>query len=365
VITVLVTGVGGGGHGRQVLKALRMSQQGYRIVGTDMTAMSMGLYEVDRAAIVPGATDPDYVMALLDLCKCEGVKVLITGSEPELLAVAKHRDEFLSAGVLPLINTPHCLDVCMDKHKTLDFLSNCGLPTPWYQQADTKYPLHIPAYRFPVIVKPSVSSGGSAHVYLAQNNEELSFFVRYVQRQGLSPVVQQYIGSYDQEYTVGVLTDLHDGSLIGSIALRRYNLSGLSNRMRVYKSPSNRYDSGSGNRSGEPYVISSGISQGEVQDFPEVRDVCEQIAIKLGSKGPMNFQCRKDNDRVYVFEINPRFSGTTGMRALLGFNEPDILIRRSLLNEKDIKVEYKKGVVLRGLEERYIELGTSNQGTLL
>ena len=44
-------------------------------------------------------------------------------------------------------------------------------------------------------------------------------------------------------------------------------------------------------------------------------------------------QCRYVGDQVVTFEINPRFSGTTFIRALAGYNEPDLLLRREVLGE--------------------------------
>jgi carbamoyl-phosphate synthase large subunit len=58
------------------------------------------------------------------------------------------------------------------------------------------------------------------------------------------------------------------------------------------------------------------------------------------------------NDKVYLFEINPRFSGTTSLRAMVGFNEPDLLIRKHILNEPikpNFSFQYAK--VVRGLDE--------------
>lgn len=34
------------------------------------------------------------------------------------------------------------------------------------------------------------------------------------------------------------------------------------------------------------------------------------------------------------FEINPRFSGSAPIRAIAGFNEPDMIIRNFVFNEK-------------------------------
>ena len=41
---------------------------------------------------------------------------------------------------------------------------------------------------------------------------------------------------------------------------------------------------------------------------------------------------------------------------MVGFNEPDIMIRKHLLKENiNTDFDYKEGYILRGLEEQYIE----------
>ena len=69
-------------------------------------------------------------------------------------------------------------------------------------------------------------------------------------------------------------------------------------------------------------------------------------------KGAINIQCRFVDGVVKVFEINPRFSGTTSLRAMAGYNEPDILIQKHLFNadiEKNFK--YEEVNILRSLIE--------------
>jgi carbamoyl-phosphate synthase large subunit len=198
------------------------------------------------------------------------------------------------------------------------------------------------------VVKPSIGGGGSNNTFLVQEVDELKFASLYLIRQGKTALIQEYVGTPEDEYTVGVLSTL-SGKLVGSIALHRYILSGLSNRIRL----SNR----TGRKELSPLlVISSGISQGVIADFPEVRNACEKIAEKLCSQGPINIQCRFVDGNLYPFEMNPRFSGTTHIRALMGFNEPDLLIRHHLLGEPlpDL-VTYQFGPVLRGLSERWVK----------
>jgi carbamoyl-phosphate synthase large subunit len=56
-----------------------------------------------------------------------------------------------------------------------------------------------------------------------------------------------------------------------------------------------------------------------------------------------------------IFEINPRFSGTTSIRAMMGYNEPDLLLRRHLRGEAlTPRFPYRSGMVLRSLGETLV-----------
>jgi carbamoyl-phosphate synthase large subunit len=55
-----------------------------------------------------------------------------------------------------------------------------------------------------------------------------------------------------------------------------------------------------------------------------------------------------------VFEINPRFSGTTSLRAMAGLNEPDLLLRRHLLNHNiGQNASYQEVTIHRSLSETF------------
>jgi carbamoyl-phosphate synthase large subunit len=345
-MNVLVTGVGGGGHGEQILKALRLSTIKYRIIGTDMSPISKGLVNVDIPYLLPPANDPSYTDKLLELCKKHDVKAVFHGSEPELKVMNANREKIEAAGLFLPINPSNVIDICMDKFKTVQFLKDNGFRFPLSARITSKEDLEKVDF-MPVVLKPSVGGGGSANLMLAQTREELQVFGQYLLTIYSEFIVQEYVGTPDNEFTVGVLSSM-TGELINSIAVKRMILTSLSNRI---KAP---------NRTGKPELgkilaISSGVSQGEIGRFSEVTKPCEHMANVLGSTGAINIQCRFVNGEVYVFEINPRFSGTTSLRAMVGYNEPDILIRKHILGE-DVKpfFDYKTGYILRGLEESYI-----------
>jgi carbamoyl-phosphate synthase large subunit len=346
-LTVLVTAVGGGGHGEQILKALRLARIPLRIIGGDMSSFASGLQRVDRAYLLPPASDPDYLDVLLELCRTEGVRVLFHGSEPELKLFSKHRARLQAAGLFLPINPAEVIDLCMDKVRTCEFLAAHGFTVPPFRKVRTTadalaFP-HLPA-----ILKPSVGGGGSANVYLVQEPGEVEVLARQLLTVYDEFIIQAYVGTPDEEYTVGVLSDM-DGNLLHSIAVRRYILSSLSNRIKVPNRSKNA-------RLGPVLAVSSGVSQGVVGRFPHVTEPCERMANALGAAGPLNIQCRFAEGQVQVMEINPRFSGTTSLRAMVGFNEPELLIRKHVLGEViEPRFPYREGTIMRSLEETFIQ----------
>lgn len=342
-VTVMVTGVGGGGHGEQIFKALRLSDMHYRIVAADMAPQSKALFLADKAYLLPRANHPHYLESLLDICRQEDVKALFHGSEPELRVFAENRKRIEAQGLFLPINTTEVIRRCMNKGATCAFLRDHGFAYPQFltlrRVEDT-----IGFSKFPAVIKPSLGSGGSADAFIIQNKEELDFYARAMLSFHDECILQEYVGTHQDEYTVGVLTDM-DGGLLHSIAVKRSILSALSNRMKI-PNRTGRADLG------PVLALSSGISQGEIGPFPEVTRQCEDIALALGSRGPLNIQCRLVGGTVYVFEINPRFSGTTSLRAMAGFNEPDLLVRRHVLGQPvQPGFPYARGIITRGLDE--------------
>jgi carbamoyl-phosphate synthase large subunit len=114
-------------------------------------------------------------------------------------------------------------------------------------------------------------------------------------------IVQEYLGEEDAEYTAGCFCD-REGELRGTIVLRRWLEAGTT-------------------------------VAAELGSFPEVSEVAAAIAAALGPLGPCNVQLRMHRGTPVPFEINPRFSGTTALRARMGVNEVDAALRHFVLGE--------------------------------
>ncbi|QNI75217.1 ATP-grasp domain-containing protein [Synechococcus sp. MVIR-18-1] len=342
---VLITAMGGGGHGEQILKALMLSRNHYRIIGADANADCPQFKLVDKSEVLPLASSPDYIENLFRLIERYQIKALFHGCEPELKLFAKFREKIESFGVFLPINPTSVIDLCMDKEKTNKKLSELGFESPKFTIISNKDDFaNIDWY--PVVVKPSVGGGGSANVYIAQDRSELYGLAEYLNlgEQKTKFFVQEYVGTPDNEFTVGVLHDM-DGNYINSIAVKR----ALTGQLNIRMSVNNHTDK---HELGSKLVISSGVSQGKIGRYPEVTSQCSAIAKSIGARGPVNIQCRLVDGIVKVFEINPRFSGTTSLRAMVGYNEPDILIQKHIYGA-DIKTNfsYEEGNIIRSLVE--------------
>lgn len=344
-VNVLVTAIGGGGHGEQILKALNMADSGrYRLFGADMNSNCPQFELVDQGMTLPSARDPEFVDAVLTVCKRYNIHAVFHGCEPELLAYSKARHCFADKGILLPINRAETIDLCMDKVRSSAFLDSVGFAPPRFVLAEN-YIQAMELDCFPLIVKPHIGSGGSKDCFVIQDSRELAAILSFL---NASPdnriMVQEYVGTPEEEFTVGVLHDL-DGVYLNSIALRRELKSALNLRI----STSNRTGR---SELGSRLVVSSGISMGEICRLPEVLEPCKKIAAALNVRGAINIQGRMTASGFKVFEINPRFSGTTSIRAMMGYNEPDVLLRKHLFNEEiEPDFFYEQGFVLRSLIE--------------
>lgn len=343
---ILVTGVGGRSVGSGLLHALMRTDPEVRArwetVATDAEPFSWGLYVADHGALVPAATAPDYLDRICELIAVHEIAAVIPGTELEATLLTAHRDEL----PVPVIaNESRLMSLMMDKKLAEAKLRELGvgfIPSyPWDQR-------HYAAldFGFPLFVKPTRGTGGSRGVHLVTSRAELDALAPFVSIDS-APIIQPYLGDGEAEYTVGVLSD-SSARVIDSIVIRR-KLIGLS--LLDVKA------------CGElTATVSTGISQGFVVGHPEIQEFCEDLATRLGSRGPLNLQLRIHEGEFYVFEIHPRFSGTTPIRASAGFNEPDLLLRNFLYGEEFGRIPYRENVAaIRAFEHVLVPIDEMRQ----
>lgn len=332
--SILISGIGSGSLGMELLKCLEL-EKNLNVFGTDVNRLASGLNDTrfKKTFIIESGDGMAFVEETIDICKAFGVSFIVPGAEATNKLISLYQECFKQTGITPLVNSKEVYDICSDKTQCNDFLRLNGLPfleTKLLRAGEklSSFPI------FPAVVKPATQSGGSNLVFLAENIDEAAFFTRYLGARGFASCVQEYVVG-DDEFTVGVMSS-PSKDLLSCIALRR-NLSSKLSRMCAY-----------GTR-----VLSSGWSQGRIEEFPEVCEQSIRIAKAIGSTWAINIQGRLKDGKFIPFEINPRHSGTSYFRALAGVNE--ICLGLHFLNNGTPRsYAIRSGEFSRVLEERYI-----------
>jgi carbamoyl-phosphate synthase large subunit len=321
-LNILVLGVGGN-VSQGILKALAISKLPCKVIGACISPLALGLYTVDKSYVSPTAYDPSFPEWIFDVCRKEHVHAVLSGVEPVLKVLAHNAEEIRQkTGAICIVSGPFILSVATDKLATCQWLEKNGLNYPRYAPSWDVEALERLANEcgYPLIAKLCVGKGSHGIIEIQEKSD-----LEYVSGKE-SYIVQELLGADDTEYTVGCFSDRY-GRVRGVIAMRRDLLQGTTYRA-------------------------------EVGDFPEVRAEASRIATALKPMGPCNIQLRISDGRPTCFEINMRFSGTTPMRARLGFNDVEATLRHYVLGEEigDLPL-ITSGVILRYWNEMYVDQG--------
>lgn len=331
-VRVMIAGIGGASLGTEICKCLCLAGK-YEIYGCDISPTAYGLYDKGFAQTYRISRE-NYVSEVLDVCRRSGAKWLIPGGEQPNALLGAAAELFLREGIRVVTNDATIVGLFSDKEAAFNKLSVCGIPIP--KTIELTNADDVNTVGLPCIVKPATGSGGSASVFFAVTTGEALIYADFIRRNGSVPIAQEYVGDEEGEFTIGVLS-LPDGRLVGSIALRRVLDAKLSVAYR-----------------GRGGVVSSGYSQGYIDSFPDLCQQAERIANVIQSRGPINIQGRVRNGVLMPFEINPRFSASTYLRALAGFNEIDMLLGYLISGELPASKSIKPGWYLRSLTESFV-----------
>ncbi|MEO5684448.1 MAG: ATP-grasp domain-containing protein [Chitinophagaceae bacterium] len=331
---VLIAGLAGASLGTEIVKCL-VQAGSYDIYGCDIAPLAYGLYseKLTKSFI---ADRNNYIPSVIEICLSNNIKYIVPGGEQPMVILGRNNQALQQNNLVLLGNTIDIIELFSNKERTFDYLASIGVPTPVTKRVNSKD--DIGEINFPCIVKPSSGTGGSDSVFLATNLDECILYVELLVKNKREVIIQEYIDVEEGEFTVGVLSDTKS-NIIGSVAMQRVFDSKLSVAYRGTKG-----------------LISSGYSQGLIADFKDIRKQAENIAQKAGSRGPFNIQGRVKNGILVPFEINPRFSASTYLRAKAGFNEIDYFLKHLIEGTYSFEWDLKEGYYLRSFEEMYLPL---------
>ncbi|WP_114491389.1 ATP-grasp domain-containing protein [Candidatus Ulvibacter alkanivorans] len=331
---ILITGAGAL-LGQGVLRCLHFAKGPYRIITADPSVHATGHSLADVCYTVPFVSGAMYKSRIQEICEEEAIDIILVGTDVELPFFAEHQEEFQNKYNLRIVvSKKEVIEIANNKYLTAQFLKKNNFPYP--VSALTTDAKAISKLRssceYPMFAKP-YDGARSMGIEVIKNKADLDRICSYEN----NLVVQEYLNDAEGEFTTGCT--VIDGKCAAIVSLTRDLRNG--NTWRAFRNGASPYDT-----------------------------TIKEIAEALGVEGPVNFQYRIKDGKPVVFEINCRFSGTTPLRYMFGFNEVEALLEYYLNGTTIEQPQLKDGVVLRTFSDLFMsnemlrnfeEKGTTSQ----
>ena len=291
--------------GQRVDIVTAFREAGATTVAADVDQLAPALYHADHRAIVPRVDDTFYIEALRNLVELHEVRLIVPLTDLDHLVLAQARENLGGAVVLvPGIET---IERCSDKYQAHEFFEEQGIGSPptWLS---TELPEPI---RFPVLVKAR-KGFGSRHIYRADNQTELDFFLRYTTADSM--VQAMCLG---EEFSIDVFCDL-DGRCLAAVPRTMIESKGG--------------ESIKGMTIKDADLIAFGV----------------RVSEALRIIGPANVQCFREPDgELQVTDVNPRFGGGFPLPTAAGSRYPELALALAAGEQLEPRLgDFRAGVVM-------------------
>lgn len=268
------------------------------------------LKQADEFVITPNIYDDSYIAFLLDYCKKNNIRAVISLFDIDLPVLAKNKALFDKEGIKLVVSDYDVTQICNDKWATYNFLTNIGIrQTPTFiTLEDTKKAISDGQITYPLFIKPRWGMG-SIGIYKIENEEELDVLYKKLHREIFNTylkyessvdeksciIIQQAIKG--QEYGIEVLNDF-DGNYVRTFAKKKVAM-----------------------RSGETDIA-------ETVNPQQFESIGKIISAHLKHIANLDVDCFiSESGDIYVLEMNCRFGGQYPFTHNSGVNIPLQIIK--------------------------------------
>ncbi len=241
----------------------------------------------------PKLNDPDYITTLIALCKSHEICLIIPTIDTELLELAKNKVRFEEEGIRVVISSDEFISKCRDKRAIHQFF------TEHHVHVAKEYPKDD--YIFPLFIKP-IDGSRSIDTYVIKSEND--FTERHFKDEKLMFLEYLNREEYD-EFTCDLYYD-KENKLRCAVPRKRLEV-----------------------RDGEVYKALT--SNNFLVTY--IKKNLNKIDGAVGCLTTQFFMNKKDNEKIYGIEINPRFGGGYPLTYLSGANYSKWIIEEYLLDK--------------------------------
>lgn len=308
--------------GCSILRAARISARKHKIIGLNLDAFRSGIFDCDSAYITPPLSNiTAFRERLLEIVVKEKPDLILAGRDDDVPVLAQMSAELAELGSVVAASSESAVNLCRDKLATAQFFEKAGLPFARTAHERSGISLLVKEEGFPVVVKPR-SGSGSHGVSIAFDHTDLSSALegpgdvivqKYLKPKNWPDQLQHsdvYLpsGKIRQEMELSIQVILGPNGVLGPFA--------SENSLQGY--------------------MPVGVRVIESLALQEIVRKASEKFIEARLTGPCNFQARETAPETFqFFEVNPRCTGITDIRASIGFNEIDLILD-ALVHKNDV-----------------------------
>jgi len=288
-------------------------EKDYEVYAMDSDKKIAQLYSNQNIFTVPNIDADNFESIIIDLINEYKIDVYIPGIDEEIIIAINIANK---TGISILAPSKEFVTLCLDKFELMKTLSDDGISHIETRMADS----YDKEFRYPIFLKPNIGRGSRGIKKIDTLNEYDAYFVleEYSKEEVL---VQPFIGG--DEYTVSVTVN-NLNQVIAIVPKLVFTKQGITKHAQSIKNET-------------------------------IENSCKIIVDKLKPHGSFNVQLKLVDDKVYIFEINPRFSTTLVLSVASGVNEIDLAIKNMNKQSVDYISNFKETKLIRRWENFFYE----------
>ena len=242
------------------------------IVATDASLLGPAIYDADKYYIVPPIDSSDYIDKVLDICKKEKIKGVLSLIDPELSLLAANKEKFDALGVTIIGSSYELCEMALDKMQMYEWLvaHDYKCARSWkdefykaVEDGEVSYPVFVKPYR------------GSASISISKVYDKETVELLFYHENDL--MIQEFLDG--QEIGADVYIDMISGEVVSIFTKKKIKM-----------------------RAGE---TDKAVSFKDERLFALI----EKFVLEAGYKGQIDIDIFEIDGQYYISEVNPRFGG--------------------------------------------------------
>jgi len=296
------------------------------VIAADMSELAPAIYEADKYYIVPRISDSGYLDLVLDICKKEDIKGVLSLIDPELLLLAENEEKFAAVGTKVIGSSYELCEMALDKFQMYRWLTehNFKCAKSYVNKGKFYADAEVGKITYPVFVKPV---RGSASIAVSKVYDQETIDLLFAHNKEL--MIQELLDG--QEIGADVYIDMLTGEVVSIFTKKKLKM-----------------------RAGE---TDKAVSFKDEKLFTLI----ERFITEAGYRGQIDIDLFEIGGEYYICEVNPRFGGGYPHAYESGCNHMKMIVNNleGKANQRHIG-EYAAGICMMKYSEVMVNFMASS-----